>query len=200
MLRYFLRGITHALHYDLHSGLNTVGRNPTNDFCIHEVSVSSFHCEVTVADDGTVSVRDLQSTNGTFIDDQPVEEAPLLQGQVLQVGVVTLRLEGEQIEIRIPPTSSPELPSEPITQLPDGTPCCHQNHELPATHRCEKCGLLFNQANLRGMRLSGGEKVLLFCPECNGQCVPLEPASTKKSKPSFLGRLTQTIRIPWRKK
>jgi N-acetylneuraminic acid mutarotase len=32
----------------LRTGLNTVGRNPTNDFCLREASVSSFHAEMTV--------------------------------------------------------------------------------------------------------------------------------------------------------
>ena len=73
MVVYLLKGVTMPLEFGLRTGLNTLGRNPTNDFCIHEASVSSFHAEITVQDDGAVVlVRDLQSTNGTFVDGQPV--------------------------------------------------------------------------------------------------------------------------------
>ena len=100
MVHYQLKGVTMPLDFGLRTGLNTIGRNPTNDFCIHEASVSSFHAELTVLEDGSgVLVRDLQSTNGTFVDGQPVEEAHLQPGQALQLGSIELRLEARQISI-----------------------------------------------------------------------------------------------------
>src|SRR5262245_25494684 len=114
MVRYYLRGITLPLTLDLHTGLNTVGRNQTNDFRIPEPSVSSFHCEITISESGC-RVRDLQSTNGTFIDDEPVLEAGIEAGQVLQLGTVTLRLEAEEVQIRVPSLSAPAAPAVPAT-------------------------------------------------------------------------------------
>ena len=200
MVRYFLRGIALPIAYDLHSGLNTLGRNPTNDLRIHEASVSSFHCEVTVNDDGTVAVRDLQSTNGTFIDDQPVDEAPLQVGQVLQLGVVTLRLELEQVEIHVPVPPLAAEPPKVATTLPDGRLACYRKPELAATHRCTQCNLPFYISSLRGMRLSGGASVLLFCPECDGKCEAIPGVGDRKTKQSLIGRLTQTIMLGWKKK
>jgi predicted component of type VI protein secretion system len=70
----------------------TIGRLEDNTFQIPEPSVSSHHCEILVRG-GEILVRDLQSTNGTFINGEPVTEAVLKPGQVLRLGAVELRLE-----------------------------------------------------------------------------------------------------------
>lgn len=199
MTRYFLRGITQPLAYDLHSGLNTIGRNPTNDFRIPEASVSSFHCELDVTEAG-VFVRDLQSTNGTFINEHPVEQAQLLPDQVLQLGTVTLRMTAAEVEINIPKV--PEKPSEPDPKpvLPDGRPACRKNPQIPATHRCTKCESTYHVSCVRGMRVAGGVSAHLFCPECDGPCLPIAGALESSKNDSFLGRLTQTVLLGWRKK
>ncbi|MCW5559235.1 MAG: FHA domain-containing protein, partial [Verrucomicrobiae bacterium] len=102
MHRYILRGLNQPFEHELHAGLNTVGRNPTNEFRIPDPSVSSFHAEITVLEaDGTVIVRDLQSTNGTFIEGQPVEEATLAGGQRLQFGTVEMLLVIEEYDVKI---------------------------------------------------------------------------------------------------
>ena len=211
MVRYILRGLTHPLQHELHSGLNTMGRNPTNEFRISDASVSSFHAEVTVLDDGSaVIVRDLQSTNGTFIDNHPVEEAPILAGQTLQLGAVELRLEAETFEIRIPGSTGPQaaVPAGELAALPDGTLACSRNPSLPATHHAVhgcgavmKCPGVFNIASLRAMKLSGGAAgLLLFCPDCNAKCGPLPGVDESKSKGQGLfSRLTQTIQLGWKK-
>lgn len=70
----------------------TIGRLEDNTFQIPEPSVSSHHCEILIRG-GEILVRDLQSTNGTFINGEPVTEAVLKPGQVLRLGAVELRLE-----------------------------------------------------------------------------------------------------------
>ena len=199
MIRFFLRGIVQPLSFDLHSGLNTLGRNPTNDFRIPEASVSSFHCEVEVTEAG-VFVRDLQSTNGTFIDDQPVEQAQLQAGQVLQLGTVTFRLETQAVEIHIPQAVAPAAAEDPCPLLPDGRPADRHHPQVPATHRCTQCNSTHHVSNVRGMRLSGSANAMLFCPDCNGPCHPIPGALDAAKDQSLLGRLTQTILLGWRKK
>jgi hypothetical protein len=199
MTRYYLRGITLPLSYDLHSGLNTIGRNPTNDFRVSEVSVSSFHCEVEVLDSG-VFVRDLQSTNGTFINDQPVEQAQLLQESVLQLGTVTFRLEAVNVEIRVPQVTIVAAPEPKQPLLEDGRAACCRNPQIPATHHCVQCSATFHVSNIRGMRLSGGTSGLLFCPDCNGACEAIPGAMDPVKSKSLLGRLTQTVMLGWKRK
>jgi predicted component of type VI protein secretion system len=79
--------------FDLIEGTTTVGRVEDNAFQIAEPSVSSHHGEI-VFEKGTVTVRDLNSTNGTFINGQQItSESPLKPGQILRLGQIELRLE-----------------------------------------------------------------------------------------------------------
>ncbi len=78
--------------YELKTETTTVGRVSDNAFEIPEASVSSHHAEFLLR--GTeVLVRDLNSTNGTFINGDRVTEATLKPGQILRLGTIELRLE-----------------------------------------------------------------------------------------------------------
>lgn len=70
----------------------TIGRGDKNAFQIVERSVSNQHCEVLLRGSELV-VRDLRSTNGTFIGGKTISEGVLRPGQVLRLGLVDLRLE-----------------------------------------------------------------------------------------------------------
>ena len=70
----------------------TIGRLEDNTFQIAEASVSSHHCEVLLRGNDVV-VRDLNSTNGTFINGEKVTEKAIKPGQILRLGQVELRLE-----------------------------------------------------------------------------------------------------------
>jgi len=70
----------------------TVGRLEDNAFQISEPSVSSHHCELTPRG-AELLVKDLNSTNGTFINGEKVAEAVLKPGQILRLGQVEMRLE-----------------------------------------------------------------------------------------------------------
>jgi hypothetical protein len=69
-----------------------LGRNPANDQCFDDATLSGRHCEIIVGN-GMVQVRDLGSTNGTFVDRQSVKEAVLMPGQRLHLGAVELAFE-----------------------------------------------------------------------------------------------------------
>ena len=86
-------GLTGRSH-ELRSERTTVGRVEDNTFQIPDASVSSHHCEVLLK--GTeVVIRDLNSTNGTFINGHPVTEAALKPSQILRLGQVEVRLEND---------------------------------------------------------------------------------------------------------
>src|SRR6266516_7736097 len=70
----------------------TVGRLDDNAFQIAEPSVSSHHCELTRRG-ADLLVKDLNSTNGTFINGEKVAEAVLKPGQILRLGMIEMRLE-----------------------------------------------------------------------------------------------------------
>lgn len=70
----------------------TIGRGDGNAFQIIEGSVSGRHCEVRLRGE-ELQVRDLLSTNGTFIAGQKVSEGVVKHGQILRLGDVELRFE-----------------------------------------------------------------------------------------------------------
>ena len=84
-----------GLTYELKVDKTTVGRLDDNAFQIAEPSVSSHHCEVIQRGDEVV-VKDLDSTNGTFINGEKVSESVLKPGAVLRLGQIELRLETGQ--------------------------------------------------------------------------------------------------------
>jgi pSer/pThr/pTyr-binding forkhead associated (FHA) protein len=78
--------------YELKGDKTTVGRVSDNAFEIPEASVSSHHCELLLRGNDLL-VKDLGSTNGTFINGDKIEEGVLKPGQILRVGMIEMRLE-----------------------------------------------------------------------------------------------------------
>jgi CheY-like chemotaxis protein len=102
-----------GLSYELRGGWVTLGRADVNTFQIVESSVSGRHCEVRLHGEELV-VRDLLSTNGTFVQGKKVAEATLKPGETLRLGNVELRLE---------PSATPASPArDGRTPAPMATP------------------------------------------------------------------------------
>ena len=78
--------------YELKVDKTTVGRVSDNAFEIPEASVSSHHAEILLRGNDIV-IRDLDSTNGTFINGEKITEAVLKPGQTLRFGTIDLRLD-----------------------------------------------------------------------------------------------------------
>jgi pSer/pThr/pTyr-binding forkhead associated (FHA) protein len=85
------QGLTGRAH-ELNVDRTTIGRVEDNLFQIAEPSVSSHHCEVHLHG-SEVLIRDLNSTNGTFINGEKITESVLKPGQTLRLGNVELKLE-----------------------------------------------------------------------------------------------------------
>jgi pSer/pThr/pTyr-binding forkhead associated (FHA) protein len=100
-----MTGRTHELKVDK----TTIGRVEDNTFQIAEPSVSSHHCEVLLRG-ADIVVRDLNSTNGTFINGEKVTETVLKPGQVLRLGQIEMRLETDSTPSSTPPSSAPAAP------------------------------------------------------------------------------------------
>ena len=69
--------------------VKTLGRAPRADFILDVALVSRLHCRLT-ATENAVDVVDLDSTNGTYINDQRVKNGSLVSGDRLRVGRVEL--------------------------------------------------------------------------------------------------------------
>ncbi|HEY1958755.1 MAG TPA: sigma 54-interacting transcriptional regulator [Polyangiaceae bacterium] len=77
--------------------LAVVGRAPQVDLKLSDPSVSSFHVELRVEESG-VSVRDLESRNGTSYEGARIERAIVPIGSQLTLGGTTIRVEQETSE------------------------------------------------------------------------------------------------------
>jgi len=63
----------------------TAGRHPESDIFLDDITVSRRHVEVRREGDAFV-VRDVGSLNGTYVNRSRIDEAPLADGDELQVG------------------------------------------------------------------------------------------------------------------
>jgi pSer/pThr/pTyr-binding forkhead associated (FHA) protein len=74
----------------LPGAVRTIGRAAGADFIVDAALVSRVHCRVTALADGQLELRDLDSTNGTFVNGNRVEVARLESGDRISVGRVDL--------------------------------------------------------------------------------------------------------------
>jgi DNA-binding CsgD family transcriptional regulator len=96
-----------------------VGRSSRCSFVLDDVTVSRFHAEVKV-NAQTVSIRDLQSRNGIFVDGVRVDAAEVASGQSVRFGRAQFRV----VDADLPDEHSREIseisthfdPSRPVFQ------------------------------------------------------------------------------------
>jgi pSer/pThr/pTyr-binding forkhead associated (FHA) protein len=96
----------------LPGGIRTVGRATGADFIVDAALVSRVHCRLTALPDGQLEVRDLESTNGTFVNGERVEQAHLTDGDRLQVGRLELVVSREM--------TRPQDGSDPVEPVAGG--------------------------------------------------------------------------------
>lgn len=77
--------------FDLRPGKTTIGRRADNNIVLADDSVSSLHAWI-IEDKGQYRVMNILSTNGSFVNDTRVTEAPLQDGDRIRFGGVELQL------------------------------------------------------------------------------------------------------------
>lgn len=175
---------------ELKLGVNRFGRHPDSEFVIDHPSISATHCVMILTAEG-VLLRDCHSTNGTFLDDKPVKEAPLRPGQAVRLGDVTILVKSTDARIAIPEIER-RVDSPPVV-LPDGTILCPRHPHAPATHRCTHCHEVLCDACVHRMGRKGG-RTLKLCALCSHACESISPVKRKKT--SILSLLKETIKLP----
>jgi pSer/pThr/pTyr-binding forkhead associated (FHA) protein len=83
------RGPNIGSRFALEKDVVLAGRHPDSDIFLDDVTVSRRHAEIARAEGGYV-VRDAGSLNGTYLNRQRVEAAPLTNGDELQIGTFKL--------------------------------------------------------------------------------------------------------------
>jgi pSer/pThr/pTyr-binding forkhead associated (FHA) protein len=70
--------------------VRSIGRSTGADFIVDAALVSRVHCRVSALVNGELEIRDLDSTNGTFVNGERIDAARLASGDRLTVGRVEL--------------------------------------------------------------------------------------------------------------
>ena len=79
------RGPRTGMTWLLPPGQTTVGRQPTNDIVLDDITVSRLHCRLELDADG-LAIEDAGSTNGSYVNDHRVERSSLSPGDQLLIG------------------------------------------------------------------------------------------------------------------
>ena len=82
---FVIRGRDQGTRFQLEESLHTVGRTQDNSVRLHDTEISRSHAELIRKGDVYI-LRDLASSNGTFVNGQPVVEQELVSGDQLQFG------------------------------------------------------------------------------------------------------------------
>ncbi|HYC77700.1 MAG TPA: FHA domain-containing protein [Planctomycetota bacterium] len=132
----------------------TVGRGKKHGLQIAEASVSGDHAEI-VKRGAQWFVRDLGSSNGTFVDGERVKEAELASGQVVRFGVVEARFcVGRPKDFSPPvPTETAKTEAFPVDASPDFGDAAFSLHEGAPARRGGAGSLV---ATLLLLALGGG--------------------------------------------
>jgi hypothetical protein len=194
MVRLRIEGSPHGLQEILlKPGLNRLGRVADNDFQINDDSISSHHCQIELKD-GVVTVRDLNSSNGTFLDGQPIQQAVLHPGQVLCLGTVPMICQDDPV--MEPGDISAGSPSIAVAV---NTDVCGQHPQAAAKWCCVTCGGAFCTACVRTTRVGG--QFFRACPKCGGSCVRVDEHTrlTTPAPTNFFARWREAFAYPLKK-
>ncbi|MBI2066645.1 MAG: sigma 54-dependent Fis family transcriptional regulator [Deltaproteobacteria bacterium] len=85
-----------------------IGKRETNEFMVEDTTVSRNHLEILQADDSYL-LKDLNSTNGTYINDIRVKEAYLAPGDIIRIGNTRIEFVAFDEKVQIEPSSKNEF-------------------------------------------------------------------------------------------
>jgi hypothetical protein len=157
---------------ELKYGVNRIGRSSRNDLQIDHNSISRFHAEIEV-NEKWMFVRDMDSANGVFVNEEQVVESSLESGQVLRLGDISM-----------------EVQDAPVAKSWRELVACQNHFETVATMVCKQCRRKFCAACVHILRRAGG-RILRLCPVCSGHCEPISDGNQKA--PSGLGNLVRRL-------
>lgn len=103
----------------------TIGRHPESDLVLTDPEASSHHAAIETDADGKLSLRDLTSTNGTFVDGKKIDGAvPITGDEKVRIGKNTIRLSlrsPDATVIATEPPARPEPTAPPAPRAPQPT-------------------------------------------------------------------------------
>jgi len=101
--------------FNLEQEYTHVGRAQGNEICLPYPSISNRHC-IFIHSGPDIVLRDLNSSNGTYVNGEIISEAILRPGDTIQCGVVFMKFEPG---VKRPKLNAPEAPAQ-VTKEPMG--------------------------------------------------------------------------------
>ena len=109
----------------------SLGRSSAADIALSEPRISRIHCRFT-HDGKHIMLTDLNSTNGTYVNERKIKSVPLTDQDAIRIGetVITMRVEaGAEPEakrrpepVEGPAEKEPERPKRPAAEAPESAP------------------------------------------------------------------------------
>lgn len=98
--------------FTLKSGKNTIGRGAENDIVISEISASRYHAEIVYQPElNEVTIRDLESLNGTFVNREMLSGiCQLRHNDVIRIGLSVLHVTDPNFIVKTNPRDTGTRP------------------------------------------------------------------------------------------
>lgn len=98
--------------YPLIAGSNSIGRGLDNHIVLMHPSLSRHHAELMVQENGQAVLKDLDSLNHTYVNDQQIQQCQLKDGDLVRFGTIDMQITWN-LTATIP---DPRPPSPPADQ------------------------------------------------------------------------------------
>ena len=133
----FVSGNESGRAFDLTQERVNIGRDDSNVICVNDDTVSSHHALLIQVGDH-FKLRDLISTNGTYVNGERTMDALLRHGDLLRFGEVELRYEEVEEAAPKPRSESPEvvLPLGRTKPIP-ATPTTDRHFKIVGRRRAD---------------------------------------------------------------
>ncbi|MBI2343200.1 MAG: sigma 54-interacting transcriptional regulator [Deltaproteobacteria bacterium] len=103
-----LQGVDKGKKISLHKNSTTIGKRETNDFVLSDKTVSRTHVAIDYTADSFV-LRDLGSTNGSYLNGSRVKEAYLAPGDVIKMGNTQIEFRAFDEKVKVAPSSNEQF-------------------------------------------------------------------------------------------
>src|SRR6478609_3824531 len=112
-----------------------IGRATDNDLVVGDLSVSRHHAELRTGPDGRYEIVDLGSHNGTYLNGQAVQQAPIRSGDLVGIGHSVFCLAGDELQEFVD-TGDIDLDVEDLTVQVDGGRTLLDQVTFPIGQKC----------------------------------------------------------------
>jgi len=128
------------LTFELVQEYTHLGRAAGNEICLPYPSISGRHC-IFILSGPDVVVRDLNSSNGTLVNDETISEQVLRPGDIIRVGVVEIKFEAAmkrpKLRSNTAPVPNPESSLREVTAKPVSAMFAHTTVKLPGARNSD---------------------------------------------------------------